>query len=107
MNQDLTREIATYHEEALNEIGSLYYSEESFDDFYFGKGSTYPDANGGIGILFEQGSSRGHIQESVNGVLTFPFTIKNQLVTSFSTLKAAKKMRIKLLNYMKDFLMIK
>ena len=87
LNQDLTKEIATYHEEALNEIGSLYYSEESFDDFYFGKGSTYPDANGGIGILFEQGSSRGHIQESVNGILTFPFTIKNQLVTSFSTLK--------------------
>ena len=103
LNQDLTREIATYHEEALNEIGSLYYSEESFDDFYFGKGSTYPDANGGIGILFEQGSSRGHIQESVNGVLTFPFTIKNQLVTSFSTLKAAKNMRVKLLNYMKEF----
>ena len=103
LNQDLTKEIATYHEEALNEIGSLYYSEESFDDFYFGKGSTYPDANGGIGILFEQGSSRGHIQESVNGILTFPFTIKNQLVTSFSTLKAAKNMRIKLLNYMKDF----
>ena len=103
LNQDLTREIATYHEEALNEIGSLYYSEETFDDFYFGKGSTYPDANGGIGILFEQGSSRGHIQESVNGVLTFPFTIKNQLVTSFSTLKAAKNMRVKLLNYMKEF----
>ena len=103
LNQDLTKEIATYHEEALNQIGSLYYSEETFDDFYFGKGSTYPDANGGIGILFEQGSSRGHIQESVNGILTFPFTIKNQLVTSFSTLKAAKNMRIKLLNYMKDF----
>ena len=103
LNQDLTKEIATYHEEALNEIGSLYYSEESFDDFYFGKGSTYPDANGGIGILFEQGSSRGHIQESVNGIITFPFTIKNQLVTSFSTLKAAKSMRVKLLNYMKDF----
>ena len=103
LNQDLTREIATFHEEALNEIGSLYYSEESFDDFYFGKGSTYPDANGGIGILFEQGSSRGHIQESDNGIVTFPFTIKNQLATAFSTLKAAKNMRVKLLNYMKNF----
>jgi len=103
LNQKLTKEIASYHEEALNEIGSLYYSEESFDDFYFGKGSTYPDANGGIGILFEQGSSRGHIQESVNGVITFPFTIKNQLTTAFSTLKAAKNMRVKLLNYMKNF----
>jgi len=103
LNQELTREIGTYHEEALNKIGSLYYSEEDYDDFFFGKGSTYPDANGGIGILFEQGSSRGHIQESVNGIITFPFTIRNQLATSFSTLKAAKNMRIKLLNYMKNF----
>ena len=103
LNQELTKEIGTYHEDALNEIGSLYYSEEDYDDFYFGKGSSYPDINGGIGILFEQGSSRGHIQESVNGILTFPFTIRNQLSTAFSTLKAAKNMRVKLLNYMKDF----
>jgi hypothetical protein len=103
INQALTKEIGTYHEDALNKIGSLYYSEESYDDFFFGKASTYPDANGSIGILFEQGSSRGHIQESVNGILTFPFTIRNQLTTAFSTLKAAQNMRVKLLNYMKDF----
>ena len=104
LNQALTREIGTYHEKALNSIGSLYYSEEDYDDFFFGKASTYPDANGSIGILFEQGSSRGHIQESVNGILTFPFTIRNQLTAAFSTLEAAKNMRVKLLNYMKDFL---
>ena len=103
LNQALTKEIGTYHEDALNKIGSLYYSEESYDDFFFGKASTYPDANGSIGILFEQGSSRGHIQESVNGILTFPFTIRNQLTAAFSTLKAAQNMRVKLLNYMKDF----
>ena len=103
LNQALTREIGTYHEKALNSIGSLYYSEEDYDDFFFGKASTYPDANGSIGILFEQGSSRGHIQESVNGILTFPFTVRNQLTAAFSTLEAAKNMRVKLLNYMKDF----
>jgi len=103
LNQALTKEIGTYHEDALNKIGSLYYSEESYDDFFFGKASTYPDANGSIGILFEQGSSRGHIQESTNGILTFPFTIRNQLTAAFSTLKAAQNMRVKLLNYMKDF----
>ena len=53
--------------------------------------------------MFEQGSSRGHIQESTNGILTFPFTIRNQLTAAFSTLKAAKNMRVKLLDYMKDF----
>lgn len=102
-NQELTRRIADFHAEALDKIGSLYYSEESFDDFYYGKGSTFPDINGSIGILFEQASSRGHMQESENGILTFPFTIRNQLTTALSTLKAAKHMREVILNYQHDF----
>ena len=95
--------IGKYHEEALNAIGSLYYSEEDYDDFYYGKGSTYPDVNGGIGILFEQASSRGHAQESDNGLLTFPFTIRNQFVTALSTLKASHELRKDLLDYQRDF----
>lgn len=58
-NQQLTGDIAKFHAKALDKIGSFYYTEESFDDFYYGKGSTFPDINGGIGILFEQASSRG------------------------------------------------
>ena len=61
-NQELTAEIGAYHARALNRIGSLYYSEEDYDDYYYGKGSTFPDVNGSIGILFEQASSRGHVQ---------------------------------------------
>tara|TARA_B110000003_G_scaffold209487_1_gene208397 strand:- start:8582 stop:11089 length:2508 start_codon:yes stop_codon:yes gene_type:complete len=102
-NQDLTRQIGFYHAKALDKIGSQYYSEESFDDFYYGKGSTFPDINGGIGILFEQGSSRGHAQETSNGLLTFPFTIRNQYIASMSTLDAAIDMRVKLLKYQQDF----
>ena len=102
-NQTLTMAIGKYHEEALNDIGSLYYSEEDYDDFYYGKGSTYPDVNGGIGILFEQASSRGHAQESDNGLLTFPFTIRNQFVTALSTLKASHELRKDLLDYQRDF----
>ena len=83
----------------MDEIGSLYYSEEKFDDFYYGKGSTFPDINGSIGILFEQASSRGHIQKTANGILTFPFTIKNQFTTAISTLKAAKNLRLEILDY--------
>ena len=103
MNQDLTKEIATYHARAFDKIGALYYSEESFDDFYYGKGSTFPDINGSIGILFEQASSRGHAQETVNGVLTFPFTIRNQFTAALSTLEAARKMRTKILQYQQAF----
>jgi len=103
LNQELTKQIATYHAKALDKIGSLYYSEESFDDFYYGKGSTFPDINGGIGILFEQASSRGHIQESVNGLLTFPFTIRNQFTAALSTLDAANSMRADILKYQANF----
>ncbi len=102
-NQLLTKEIGKFHDKRLSEIGSLFYSEEDYDDFYFGKGSTFPDINGAVGILFEQGSSRGHLQESINGLLSFPFTIKNQLTVSLSTLEAAVEMRETLLAYQNDF----
>ncbi|WP_445384476.1 M14 family zinc carboxypeptidase [Robiginitalea sp. IMCC44478] len=103
INQELTAEIGTYHARALDQIGSLYYSEEGYDDYYYGKGSTFPDVNGSIGILFEQASSRGHIQESENGILTFPFTIRNQFTTALSTIEAAWNMRTKLLDYQRDY----
>ena len=103
LNQILTRKIAGYHAKALDKIGSSYFVEENYDDFYYGKGSSYPDINGTIGILFEQASSRGHAQESANGILTFPFTIRNQFTTSLSTLQATTEMREELLAYQRDF----
>ncbi|MCL5247366.1 M14 family metallopeptidase [Cellulophaga sp. 20_2_10] len=103
VNQELTAEIGTYHAKAFDKIGSLYYSEENYDDYYYGKGSTFPDVNGSIGILFEQGSSRGHVQESENGVLTFPFTIRNQFTAALSTIEAAYNMRSKILGYQQQF----
>ncbi|MEM9324738.1 MAG: M14 family metallopeptidase [Bacteroidota bacterium] len=102
-NVRLTTAIAQFHAAALDSIGSLYYSEEDFDDFFYGKGSTFPDVQGAIGILFEQASSRGHSQESDNGILTFPFTIKNQFNTIISTVKAAVALREELLTYQRDF----
>jgi len=103
MNQDLTAKIGTYHAKALDRIGSFYYTEENFDDFYYGKGSTFPDINGSIGILFEQASSRGHAQESDNGILTFPFAVRNQFTAALSTLEAAVGMRTELLDYQRKF----
>ncbi len=102
-NQEITEDIAKFHAAALDKLGSFYYSGESFDDFYYGKGSTYPDANGCIGILFEQASSRGHLHDSSNGPLSFPFTIRNQVATSFSTLAAGVALREELLSFQQDF----
>ncbi len=102
-NQELTQAIGEYHAKALDKIGSLYYSQESFDDFYYGKGSTYPDVQACIGILFEQGSARGHLHESIHGDLSFPFAVRNQLRTSISTLDAGQALRKELLDFQKSF----
>jgi hypothetical protein len=102
-NQELTSKLAKFHAKALDKIGSLYFTKESYDDFYYGKGSTYPDINGAIGILFEQASSRGHAQETVNGILRFPATIKNQFVTTLSTLEGAQNLRKEFLDWQRTF----
>lgn len=102
-NIELTAKIGTYHAKALDAIGSTYYTKENYDDFYYGKGSTLPDINGAIGILFEQASSRGHLQESINGPLSFPFTIRNQFTTTLSTMKAGYELREELLTHQRDF----
>jgi hypothetical protein len=102
-NLELTKRMGEYHAKALDDIGSFYFTQEGYDDFYYGKGSSFPDVQGSIGILFEQASSRGHAQQSTNGVLTFPFTIRNQFVTALSSLKAIYSMRIDLLNYQRQF----
>ena len=102
-NQDLTKLLAKFHANALDEIRSLYFSQEQYDDFYYGKGSTLPDVSGSVGILFEQGSSRSHSAESVNGLLTFPFTIKNQFTATLSSLEGVLRLREDFLIYQRDF----
>src|ERR1044071_588583 len=102
-NQELTRKLGEFHAKALDQIGSLYFTQEGYDDFYYGKGSTYPDTQGAVGILFEQASSRGHAQESVNGILRFPFTIRNHFTTMLSSIKAINELREEFLNYQRDF----
>ncbi len=100
---ELQAKLAEHHAAALDRAGSFYYSAEGYDDFYVGKGSVYPDLTGGLGILYEQASSRGHVQETDFGDLTFPFTIRNQVLTSLSTLEGAVAMRTDLLDHQRDF----
>ena len=102
-NVELTKTLANYHAKAFDSENKLYFTEEAFDDFYAGKGSTYPDLHGSIGILFEQASSRGHLQESINGDLDFPTTIKNQVTASFSTLEGSLAHKSELLDFQWQF----
>ncbi|NMC38210.1 MAG: zinc carboxypeptidase [Bacteroidales bacterium] len=102
-NSELTAQIGKYHEKFLNDIGSLYFTEESFDDFYVGKGSSYPDIHGSVGILFEQAGTKGHLRETPGRLLSFPFAIRNQFTVSLSTLEAGLKMKNQLLESQKRF----
>ena len=102
-NQELTAKLGKFHAQFLDRIGTLYFTKENYDDFYYGKGSTYPDVNGAIGILFEQASSRGHLQLTDNGLLSFPATIKNQFTTELSTLEGAKVLRKEFLEWQREF----
>ncbi|MFT4603950.1 MAG: hypothetical protein ACI9W4_000668 [Rhodothermales bacterium] len=101
---DITVGFSEYWAEALDEIGSLYFTREVYDNTYPGYGSTYPNFLGGLGLVFEQASSRGHIQESTHhGVLTFPFAIRNHLRTSLATIRAAVDKRVEMQTYQRGF----
>jgi hypothetical protein len=95
--------LAKYHANALDEIGSLYFTKENYDNLSPIYGSTYPKFFGSVAATFEQASSRGILQESTNGPLSFAFTIKNHLATSFSTIKGAVAEKAGLFKVQKDF----
>jgi len=94
---------ASYFSKSLDSIGSLYFTKEAFDGTYPGYGSSYPDLQGGLGLLFEQASSRGHKQKTKYGYITFPFTIRNQFVSSMATVQAAVENKSTLRTYQKAF----
>ena len=102
-NVELTQVLAEHHAKALDSVGELYFTREQFDDFYYGKGSTYPDIQGTIGILFEQASARGHLMTTVNGPLSFRRAIRNQVRTAISTFQGARANAAALMTYQSDF----
>jgi hypothetical protein len=103
LNQDLTAEISSYTARALDKIGTTYYSKEGYDDFYYGKGAAYGDIHGSVCLLYEQGSTRGHLRDTPNGTWSFAWTVRNQALASIATLTAAKEMRVRLLDYQKTY----
>lgn len=103
LNYELTANIAEYHGRILDEHGVTYFTEEVFDDYYYGKGSTYPDIQGSIGILYEQASARGHLRETRHGERSYAEAVRNQTLTSFSALEAGHELREELLDFQQGF----
>ena len=101
--EDLNNLFAPYFSDALDDIGSFYYTKESFDGTYPGYGSSYPDLQGGLALLFEQASSRGHLQDTDYGTMSFAFTIRNQYTSGFATIKASVENKAYLREYQQRF----
>lgn len=95
--------LAKYYSQALDQIGSLYYTKEDFDNISPIYGSTYPDFQGGVGTTLEVGSSSGVEIETEVGVRKFSRNIKDNVVTSLVVIKAAITEKDILLKHQKDF----
>ncbi len=101
--EDLNSLFAPYFSDALDDIGSFYFTKEAFDGTYPGYGSSYPDLQGALALLFEQASSRGHLQDTDFGAISFPFTIRNQYTSGMATIKASVENKATLRKYQQDF----
>ena len=88
-----------FHNKFLSNIGTLTYTKETYDGWFTGCGDALPNLLGGVAFLFEQTSSRGHIQERNGVTIRFSDAIRNQAYGSFSTIYAGVEMKEELLNY--------
>jgi Zinc carboxypeptidase len=100
---DFNAILAKYQAKALDDIGSLYFTKENYDNLSPIYGSTYPKFYGGVGATFEEASSGGIARETTNGLLTFSFTIRNHLVTGLATVRGAVAEKEGLFKLQKDF----
>ena len=94
---------AEYFSKATDKLGSMYFTKEAYDKLYPGYGSSYINFYGGAGFLFEQASSRGHLQETNTIPITFAFTIRNQFTASLTTVRASLAEKNMLLKMRKEF----
>lgn len=99
----LMQEVVTSSEEFLDSEARLYFHGESFDNYYIGKGSTFPYINGGVGILYEAATTLGIEIDTVNGLRTYRENVRKHFRTGLASIEGALNMRADLLNYQKSF----
>ena len=99
---ELLEEVTDRPREFMDGEARLYFSEEGYDNFYIGKGATYPHLNAGIGLLLEQARTLGEV-DTVHGKLSFRDNVRTYLNLSLSIVKAGIELRPRLLDYQKRF----
>ncbi|MEM7767968.1 MAG: M14 family zinc carboxypeptidase [Pseudomonadota bacterium] len=101
--RELTQGIGQRHAAFLDSEAKLYWTEEGFDNFYIGKGSTYPQVNGSLGILFEAGAARGGSVETERGLVETADNVRTQFRTALTTIQGALDLRAEITAYQRDF----
>jgi hypothetical protein len=101
--REIAKDIAENHRGYLDEAGLLYFTEQGFDNFYIGKGSTYPQVNGGIGILFEVGAARGGEIESPSGGRSYADNIRTHFRTTLTTIEGTLEDKDQIAAYQQSF----
>lgn len=102
-NQDLTLALTQHAALAFDQRKQVYFTQEKFDDFYYGKASSYPDIQGSIGVLFEQSTPAGQVIKSKNGEVSLFDAISNHLTASHALINGSIKNRLALLQYQRDY----
>lgn len=79
-------EYGAAHAEALDEIGTDYMTRERYNYFYPGYTTSYMSYQGAVGMLYEQGSSRGLALTRPDGTVR---TLSDALTNQYTALGAA------------------
>lgn len=101
--QRLMAETVKTSEQILDEKSRLYFHGEDFDNYYIGKGSTFPLINGGVGILYEAGAALGRELETDNGLRTYRDNIMKHFRTSIASIEGGANLRLDYLRYQQSF----
>ena len=90
-------------ERFLDSEARLYFHGERYDNFYIGKGSTYPLINGAVGILYEAGAAKGVELDTPHGLRSYRENIRKHFRTSIGSVEGALEQRVRLLEFQRQF----
>ncbi len=99
----LMAETVRTSEAFLDSEARLYFRGEGFDNYYVGKGSTFPLLNGGVGVLYEAGATLGRELRTAHGLRTYRENIRKHFRTSIASIEAGLALRSEYLAYQRDF----
>jgi hypothetical protein len=101
--EELLEQTVRSSEAFLDGEARLYFHGERFDNYYIGKGSTFPLVNGGVGVLYEAGAALGRELDTGNGLRTYRENIRKHFRTSIASIAAAAELRREYLEYQRSF----